>query len=416
MALSAAIDFGTSNTTAFLAEGREIRPVPLDPRNRDPFLLPTLLYFNEGMPVYGATAIARYLEEELAGRLIQSIKRHLPSRSFEGTSFGQGPASLEVLIGGFLKYVRQRLEETAQAPVRRVLLGRPARFHKDPECDQIAQDRLEAAARFAGFEDIAFQYEPVAAARSFERSLDRDILCLVADLGGGTTDYTLIRLGPQHDAARRHEDILGVTGLSCAGNDFDAQMVWRYATPHFGVQARYQPAGQQIAVPDFLHHALCRWHSLCHANTPRNLEAINRWIRSADDKAGLQRLHDLIAENFGFLLFRSVEQCKIALGTQEQSQLVFSQGDIHFSEHVDRVGYTLALREALQSLEQQMDGLLVQAGVRREDVDVLFLTGGSSRLYEIQSRFRAWFPGKVVEEDSFGSVGKGLGIEAGERF
>lgn len=418
MSVACAIDFGTSNSTLALVKDGVVRQLAVDPHHREPTLMPTLLYFQAGKaPLYGARAIAAYLENELEGRLIQSIKRHLPASSFDGTSLGRSTVTLETLIAGFLRHLRLIAEEAAGEPVTAVLLGRPARFHVEPERDALAEERLRRAAALAGFTRVELQVEPVAAARSFEQALDRDVLCFVGDLGGGTSDFSVIRLGPGRvGRGPRTADVLGVSGVPVAGNDVDARMVWGHVVPHFGVNARYQPAGRWVEVPDTLHHAMTRWHTLCQATTPQNLLFIDRMIRSADDKAGLGRLKELIAGNYGYLLFRSVERAKIALSEADDTVLSFHRGDIELDTPVARVPFEASLAPELDPIRRSALGLLDQIGLRPSDIDVAFLTGGTSQLPVVRRQFREWFEDRIVEQDAFTSVGWGLGVEAAERF
>lgn len=418
MSAACAIDFGTSNSTLALVKDGVVRALPLDPRNHTPTLMPTLMYFRHpDPPVYGAGAIAAYLENDLQGRLIQSVKRHLPSTLFDGTSIGSSATSLETLIGGFLLHLRRIAEREAGEPVTRVLLGRPARFSAEPERDALAESRLRRAAELAGFTEIRFQVEPVAAARSFERSLDHDVVCFVGDLGGGTSDFSLIHLGPSRvDNPDRTRDVLGVGGVDVAGNDVDARLVWTEVCPAFGVNATYVPDRNRIAIPTVLHHAMCRWHTLCQATTPKNLRFIENMLRSTDDPVGISRLQELIRENYGYLLFQSVERTKVALGTHPETVLHFDRGEVQLDLPVTAAAFDRSIDPELDRIAGSARELLDRVGIRPEDVDVAFLTGGTSQLRRVRALFEGWFPGRIVEQDSFGSVGLGLGVEAGQIF
>lgn len=412
MPAACAIDFGTSNTAVCLVRDGVATPVPVEGEA----LTPTLMLFRPGKaPTYGRAAMNAYLEGDLEGRLVQSVKRHLPAATFEGSAFGSAVLTLEGIVAGFLAHLKRAVDAAAGEPVDRVLLGRPARFSTDPERDALAQGRLEAAARAAGFREIAFEVEPVAAARAFEATLDRDVLCLVGDLGGGTSDFTLMRLGPGR-AGDRREDVLGVSGLDVAGNDFDARLVWAKAVPHFGVHAKYRPFDRWVEIPTSLHHAVCRWHTLCQASTPKTFAALDRMLRTADDREGLLRLRELIAHNLGFLLFRSVERCKIDLGEHEASRLRFERDGIDLDEPVARAELEAAAARELQRLDASVAKLLADSGVDAGEVDVVFLTGGTSRIPAVRGLFHARFPGRIVDQDAFLSVATGLGLAAVERF
>ncbi len=417
MPVACAIDFGTSNTTVALCQDGEVRQLAVDPFSPDPERMPTLLYFPpEGPPVYGARAVTAWLADERTGRLIQSIKRYLPSSGFDGTVVGGTVLGIEALIGGFLGAVKRAAEEAASEPVTRVLLGRPARFGDTPDRDKLAQDRLHTAARRAGFVDIGFQVEPVAAARAFERSLDRDVLCLVGDLGGGTSDFTVIRLGPGRIGTDRTGDVLGVAGVDIAGNDFDARIVYKKVAPHLGLFSKYKVEHNWVDVPTALHHAVTRWHSLCHAKTEKNLRLLDRMVRYGDDRAGLARLKEMVEDDHGFHLFRAVEGAKVALSEGPGAVLSFHAGSIALDAPITRDELDAAIALDVQLLEQCLDGLLGGLTLTPADIDVVFLTGGTSKTLRVQRMFEERFPGRVTSRDVFTSIGYGLGIEASERF
>ncbi len=414
------IDFGTSNSTATLCDRRGVQPLALDPGAVVAETLPTLMFFPAGEAAtawYGSAAVRQYLERDLLGRLIQSIKRYLPAPGFTSTVIQGEIRSIEELVAGFLGHVKAAVDAAAGVTVTRVLLGRPARFHRDEARDALAQRRLERAAVLAGFEEVAFQIEPIAAARAFERSLDREVLCLVGDLGGGTSDFTVIRLGPQR-AGRpdRRADVLGVSGVPVGGNDFDARLVWKVVTPHFGRRARYRPAARWVPVPTGLHHAMCRWHTLSFASTEDSLRLLSRMLRTTDDPQGLRQLQELLEGNYGYELFQAVEAAKVALSGAEEATLRFQRGGIDVTERVTRTGFEGAIARELAQLEGCVDGLLAELALRPEDISVVFLTGGSSLVPAVSRIFRSRFGDRIVDRDVFSSVGLGLGIEAGERL
>jgi hypothetical chaperone protein len=417
MPAACAIDFGTSNTTVALCANGTVTQLAVDPASPDPERMPTLLYFPpEGRPVFGAGAVKRWLDEERAGRLIQSIKRYLPSAGFEGTKVGGSMLGIESLIGAFLADIRKKVEDAAGEPVTRVLMGRPARFGTTPDRDALAQNRLFTAARAAGFRDIQFQVEPVAAARAFEQSLDRDALCLVGDLGGGTSDFTVIRLGPSRVGRDRTNDVLGVAGVDIAGNDFDARIVYRKVAPYLGLFAKYKVEHRMVEVPTTLHHAVTRWHSLCHARTEKNLRLLERLVRFGDDRPGLLRLQEMVEDDHGFYLFRAVEDAKVALSEGDDTTLSFHAGSLALDAPMTRAELDDAIGRDLRDLGETLDGLLADLALRPSDIDVVFLTGGSSRTLAVQALFRERFGERIVSRDVFTSIGYGLGIEAAERF
>lgn len=419
MAVACGIDFGTSNTAVSLWRDGELRPVAVDPASHIDHTIPTLMFFPPaGAPSHGAAAIAEYLGHDMAGRLIQAIKRYLPSETFSGTVVGGRTRTIEELVAGFLLRCKEAVDAAAGEPVRRVLLGRPAVFHVDPARDRLAQGRLEAAARLAGFEEIAFQLEPIAAARAFERELETDTLCFIGDLGGGTSDFTVIRLGPGRvGRLDRAADVLGSAGVDVGGNDVDARLIQAKVLPHFGYGCRWKPLDQWVPLPTGLHHAATRWHRLCvEAAEPKNLRWLDQAIRRSDDPGGLRRFRIFLARNAGYTLFRSVEAAKLALSREERATLAFHELDIELHEPVTRAELESAIDDELRRLERCMDGLLARLGLGPDEIGTVFLTGGTSLIPAVRALFEARFPGRILEPEAFTAVGLGLGLEAGERF
>lgn len=415
MTLACGIDFGTSNSTVTLADGDgHVRPVQLE---QAALMSPTLLYFGEEPPALFGTAASRtYLEEELAGRLVQAIKRHLPAASFRGTVVHGKWRTLEELVAGYLRFLRLAAEQAAGQPVTSVLLGRPARFHADAQRDELASARLEEAARIAGFTEVAFQLEPIAAARRFERNLDKETLCLVGDFGGGTSDFSLIRLSPDRALQRdRSRDIVGVAGVAVGGNDFDARLMLRHVLPHFGHNTEYRPMGKWMTIPPSLHLAITRWHTASFAATEENLRKLKLMMKTARDRDGLARLHELLYEGWFFRLFQAVEATKVKLSDAEAAPLVFHEGGIHIEDTVQRVDFEAAISGEIGQIGACMDRLLDDTGTDPGQVDVVFLTGGSSRVGAVRRLFTERFPGRIAELEALTSVGLGLGIEAGVR-
>ncbi|MEL6342580.1 MAG: Hsp70 family protein [Myxococcota bacterium] len=415
VALACGIDFGTSNSTVTVTDGREVVAVPLEEKTVPS---PTLLYFGDEPPAwYGQAAIDQYLFEEMAGRLIQSIKRHLPAKTFEGTYVLGKMRSLEELVAGYLRNLRRRAEVAAGAPVTAALLGRPARFHEDDERDALAESRLRAAAGLAGFRDIDFQLEPIAAARQFERSLDEEVLCLVGDFGGGTSDFTVIRLSPARARKKdRSDDILGVAGVAVGGNDFDARLMIRHVLPHFGHNSFYQPFGKRLRIPTVLHLAITRWHTACLAGTDKDLNTLAQMLRTAEDPVGLGRLEELLREGWFYLLFQAVEATKIALSSQESATFSFKMGNIEIEESVARSDFEAAIGNEVNKLSSTVDALLASLSLPPDAIDVVFLTGGSSQIPAVRRLFTERFTGRIADTDVFTSVGLGLGVEAVDRL
>ena len=241
-----AIDFGTSNSLLAAADHQKLySPIPLDMSASDPTIMRSILYFPTMKQVYyGSKAISEFVNHDMQGRLVRSVKKFLPMRSFIGTFIDNRPMNLEDLIGVFLSEMRKRANEHYGQDVDSVVMGRPARFSEDPVDDQFAQYRLEKAARIAGFKTIEFYPEPVAAAREFRNRYDEPKTVLVADFGGGTSDYTILKVSKN---AYHESDVLSVGGVSVAGDSLDSALMKHRISKHFGADVRYQvPFGSNV--------------------------------------------------------------------------------------------------------------------------------------------------------------------------
>jgi hypothetical chaperone protein len=305
-----AIDFGTSNSLlAAAGPGFVLGPVPLDPDAPDPTVLRSALYFHTLDDArFGVSAVRALVENGFRGRLIRSIKRHLPSKTFTATRIGNKNATLEDIIGAFLRAMRERACAHLGVDVRRAVMGRPARFSNDPEADRLAEARLAAAARRAGFDDVTFCPEPVAAAYDFAEDLDQPRIVLIADLGGGTSDFTVVRMRRDGFA---QGDVLAVGGVSVAGDAIDGGLVRSVVAPHFGARARYRaPFGaNDLDFPHALVELLASPAGLTvtdRAKVLRELETIRSGLVDAVDRERLERFVALVEDGLGFALYESV--------------------------------------------------------------------------------------------------------------
>jgi len=411
------IDFGTSNTVAVLNFDGDVVPVEIDTTGEDLTIMPTLMFYNKyGRASYGNSAVENMLSAG-GGRFLQGIKRVLPIKSFEGTKIGGQFVPLEQIIAGFLFQVREKASRLLGEPIDNVLMGRPAVFNEDPALDSLAQSRLASAAMQAGFRNVAFQLEPIAAARSFEKSLREDVLCLVGDFGGGTSDFTVMRLSPRRDASfDRSQDVFGSAGVRLGGHDFDSLLIRRLVLPYFGYGSSYRVEGRSVPLPSVLHMGVSQWHNLARMNTPENLMLIDKWIRTAEDSEGLLWLREFISEDYGFLLFQQIEAVKKALSSRDVAAFDFGVGSISIEDQVRRSDFERDLAPAMKAMESAIDKLLAKLQLKTTDIDVVFLTGGSSRIPMVQNIFRTRFGNKIASGRELVSVGEGLGVEAGEVF
>lgn len=293
-----AIDFGTSNSLLAAATKEELLPpLPLDPDAKDPTILRSLLYFPDRTKCFfGESAIREYVQHDMEGRLLRSVKKFLPTRSFVGTFVGDRAFYLEDIIATFLGEMRRRANAKLARDVDAVLLGRPARFSADDAEDRFAEERLRTAAERAGFRHIAFCPEPLAAAYEFTSTLTEPKIVFVADFGGGTSDYTVIRLDPK---AKNQVEVLAIGGVPVAGDALDGALMRGRIARHFGADVQYQvPFGSNVlTMPKLLMEKICSPADISvlrERDTQEFFRNVRSWALSDADRAKMDNLSSLI--------------------------------------------------------------------------------------------------------------------------
>jgi hypothetical chaperone protein len=413
-----AIDFGTSNSLlAAVSRDRVLPPVALDPSASDPTVLRSALYFLDSPQrgIFGTAAIREFVANGFRGRLIRSIKRHLPSRSFTKTRIGDRYATLEQLIGSFIRSMRETACRALDADVRRVVLGRPARFSNDAESDQLAEDRLRRAAALAGFEEISFCPEPVAAAYDFVEDLESPRIVLVADLGGGTSDFTIVRMDAR---GFRPEDVLAVGGVSVAGDAIDGAMVRAVVAPQFGALAKYRAlfGANILDMPKPLIELLCSPADLTlldRESTLRSIGDIRAGLVDPNDRPKLDRFITVVEDGVGFTLYDAVEGAKRRLSEAGATEIELDYPSIELNVPATRPVLEDVGAKPIARMLTSLDDVLGHAGIAPEDVEILCLTGGTSRMPLVEASFREKLPNASLRRlKSFHSVVEGLARHA----
>ncbi|HVE54143.1 MAG TPA: Hsp70 family protein [Ramlibacter sp.] len=407
------IDFGTSNSAvSFIAGDGLARLVPLE---GGAGAMPTAVFFNteEAGTHYGRDAMALYLAG-VEGRLMRSLKSLLGSSLVEEeTAVGCGTLSFKAIIALYLAELRQRAARHLGEDLPRAVIGRPVHFvDGEPERDRRAQAALGEAAQRAGFTEVAFELEPIAAALDYERRLEREALVLVVDIGGGTSDFTVVRLGPQRAARRdRSADVLATTGVHIGGTDYDRQLNLDHVMPLLGLH-HIGPAGREVPSGPFFD--LASWHLIHRMHTPKVLRDVHELRTSYADLRLHQRLLTVLRERLGHRIASEVERAKIEVSTEGRAATL----DLHAIEP------RLAVAIQGDELAQTLAGLLDQvvdcaaacvrlAGLAPERLDAIYLTGGSSALRPFQQRLQQRFAAsRLVEGDLFGGVASGLAYAA----
>jgi hypothetical chaperone protein len=414
--ISAGIDFGTSNSAAAVpGKGDEpARVLDIDESAADRRLLRSVLFFPEGSPeiLAGTAAIDRYLQD-FEGRFLQSIKTFLPSTGFTHTEIRRKTWKLEQLIALLLGRIRESVERGLHGKLSHVVFGRPAVFSPEPEKDALAQARLAQAAVLAGFPEPVFVIEPIAAALRYEESLSRDEVVLVADFGAGTSDFTLMQLGPsRRSAADRRPDVIASSGVYVGGDKFDAAIVEHRLLAEFGAGSTYSTLFKRTELPHWMTRKLLAWNELSMLREKSNLDFLRNAVKTSDKPRELQNLVTLAEENLPFHLYRVVEEAKRNLSAEPEAGISFHEADIDLEASVTRKEFeewTAPLRaELLQAVER----CLANAGGRVPDA--VFLTGGTSKIPSVRQAFAKRFGESLLREgDAFTSVAAGLGRAAG---
>ncbi|ATE61117.1 Hsp70 family protein [Thauera sinica] len=409
------IDFGTSNSTVGWL--RPAAPTLLALEDDRP-TLPSAVFFNadEDTTSYGRAALAEYLEG-YEGRLMRALKSLLGSSLIDGHTEVHGRAlRFRDLLGSFIGELKRRAEAQAGRRFEQAVFGRPVHFVDDDEAaDRKAQDTLEAIAREAGFRDVSFQFEPIGAALHYELSLAREELVLIADIGGGTADFSLVRLSPERArSSERREDLLGNAGVHVGGTDFDRALSLECVMPLLGYRGRMKNGAE---IPSSIFFQLATWHTINFAYSRQVWADLQHIYRDAAARTELDRLSRLVSRREGHWLALQVEQAKIDLSAAPDATLQLDRLEPGLAHAVTREDFARATRSLVERVGECVSGLLDHAGIGRDRIDTIYFTGGASGVAQLRARIAAELPAaRSVEGDLYGSIGAGLAVEAARRY
>ncbi|HUQ06211.1 MAG TPA: Hsp70 family protein [Kofleriaceae bacterium] len=405
------IDFGTTNSAIAAAHhGEPARVLPLPrPDGTTVAYWRTVLCFEpaeDGVPMRttaGAPAIARFAESEGVARLLQSIKSHLAAASFVDTVIFGRRFKVEELIATYLRALR------AASPMelgRRAVIGRPVRYwgaETDAD-DERAVTRMRAACALAGFDDVTFAFEPVAAAHAYATRLDHDELVLIADYGGGTSDFSVVEVG------RAGARVRATSGVGLAGDAFDARVVDHVIAPALGKGSRYRVEfGHEAPVPAWIYNSLRRWHHLSLLKSAETSRLLERIADGALDPERIARLVRVVDDDLGLPLHAAVEATKVTLSRADAARFEFARAGAEIGEHVTRAAFDAWIDEELGAIDAAIDASLERAGVAAGAIDRVFATGGSSLVPAVRGRLAARFGAdRIVGGEELTSVAAGL--------
>lgn len=409
-----AIDFGTSNST--VGYPTAMGPV-LTALEDEHVTIPSAIFFNseDECVQFGRAAIGAYMQH-YEGRLLRALKSVLGSTLIEETTpIGNQRIAFKDIIGLFLRHLKDQAEARMGTSAQAVVLGRPVRFVDDDDVrDRAAQDQLEAIARGCGFSQVDFQYEPIAAALDYEAGIEAEELALIADLGGGTADISIVRVSPtQHLKRDRKADVLANAGVHIGGTDYDKRLSLDQVMPHLGYRSS-QRLHPERELPAPVYFDLATWHRIVLLNDNRTTSVLKELHHLAAQPALVHRLARVIREQTGHQLAGDVENAKIALSDTAHATMALPYVEDGLSIDLARAAFEQATLGETEKIVASIQACLRQAGVPAAAINTLFLTGGTSAIPSVRAACQASIPNaRQVEGDRFGSVGLGLTIHAG---
>lgn len=408
------LDFGTSNSAIGVVRDGTAMLAPVEGDNT---LLPSAVFFDQetkGRVLLGEAAIAAYVDHT-EGRLMRALKSILGSSLIdEETSLGGRKVPLTKVVEIFVQNLKHKAEAFAGEEITSVVMGRPVRFVDDDDtADARAQAVLERVAREAGFRDIAFAYEPIAAAHHYERTVQREELVLIADIGGGTSDFSIVRVGPgRRDQADRSGDVLATSGVRLGGTDLDTALSLTSVMPLLGLGT--QLVAKNLPMPNALYHQLATWATINFAYTYRNEREIAELQSLAAEPEKVARLLKLVHEGLGHRVAFAVEDAKIMLSAEERAAIPLAFLEAGLSALATRRDFDRAIGTATERLRKSAGDCIAAAGLRPEKIETIFLTGGSSRVPAVRTAVAQAAPtARIAGASDLLSVALGLAQMAG---
>lgn len=411
------LDFGTSNSTFAQLDASGVpHLLGLEDGKQT---IPSVIFFGfeDDTIHFGRQAVAEYVTGA-EGRLMRSLKSVLGTALIgDSTRVKARSYAFIDILGIFIAELKRRAEAEAGGVIENVVVGRPVHFvDEDPVADAEAQSQLEGAVRAQGFKHIDFQFEPIAAALDYERQVTSEKLALIVDLGGGTSDFSVVRVSPERaKSVDRAGDILATAGVHIGGTDFDRLLSMSKVMPELGLGTRTKDGKRHLPVAPY--YDLSTWHRinrLYNAQTYRDLRGTRNEAQAPER---VEMMIELIEDRLGHRLVGAVEAAKIALSDADSTEFVFPVRDQNI-ETLMRIGdLTAALENSVERIEATIAETLRRAGVALGDIDSLILTGGSTQVPAIAGRLEALFPeAELVRTDVLGSVGLGLALDAARKF
>lgn len=402
------LDFGTSNSIISLTDKKSRKEV-------FSYSDSSILYFpetNDMVYYVGKEAHEKYVEDNMKGRLLKSVKTLLRQDKFLHTWVCGKKLTPDQLATCIIRYLKHKAEIFIGAEITDVVLGRPAIFSEEAIKENTAVNRLILAARNAGFKNIKLQLEPIAAAFSYEQALTHSENVLVADFGGGTSDFTIMNLSPDKIQQQdRSQDIIAHGGVYIGGDLFDSEVMWHKVTPHLGRGVEYQSYDRKVEVPNILYRELRNWEKTFLLKESKLRRSMDNYYVFSGNNTKINNLRVLIDNNYVFSLFKKIEQAKIDLSDNLQTNIEFTKKTIDIREPLTSIEFENIIEKYTSEIEQYIMNLLHSVNYNANDIDSVFITGGSSLVVPIQNiLFRIFGKEKVRQGNTFNSVAYGLSL------
>lgn len=416
MTLNCGLDFGTSNSTLGVAANGVPHLLPLEDGKQT---IPSAIFFSfeDDATYFGRKALSEYVTGA-DGRIMRALKSVLGTSLInDKTRIKKHQVAFTDILGMFIAELKSRAETALDGEIEQVVVGRPVRFVDDDDAaDADAQNQLEAAVRKQGYKHVEFQFEPIAAALDYERTVTHEELALVVDLGGGTSDFTVIRVSPERArATARGQDILATAGVHIGGTDFDRLLSLGEIQPMLGYQT--ETADHKRVLPSAPYYDLATWHRINRLYNPKTLAELRSTRGEAEHPELVERMIDIVDNRLGHRLGATVEEAKIALSDADNVRFAFEGHEHTIETVITRRDFDAVLENSVGRLKATIEATLKQAGVEASAIETLILTGGSTLVPAIVAGLGAMFPAaRTVRTDVLGSVGLGLALDASRRF
>ena len=406
--ISCGLDFGTSNSVISITN-------LLTNEEIFTYSLQSILYFPESdsnQCFVGKEAEERYVKEGMRGRLLKSVKTLLKQDKFLFTWIGGRRVTPDQLATYIIKALKDKAEDFLGFSINKVVLGRPAVFSEKKEEEETAVKRLLLAGRNAGFTEIHLQLEPIAAALSYEKKLTDEATVLVADFGGGTSDFTIIRLSPEKSLQKdRKEDIIAHGGLYIGGDNFDSEIMWHKVTPLLGRGVCYKSYDKMLEIPNTLFRELRNWERSFLLKESKARRQMDKFYIFSDQNPRIDNVRVLIDNNYVYSLFKEIEHSKITLSEADKAVIKFLKENIDLEEDIQFDEYEKIISKHVTDIETYVRNMMNESGFSVDMIDAIYLTGGTSLSKPIRSIFYDIFgKERVNEEDTFHSVAHGLSL------